>query len=52
MFTPERVKRMLQELTTRRRALRTVEDARTFYEAVEQGHLPMDDTLAAPSSVA
>ena len=52
---------MLQELTLRRRAARTVEDARLLalrkeldrtkkgldrlYEAVEQGHLPMDDTL-------
>ena len=61
VFTPERVKLMLQELTTRRRAARTVEDARLLqlrkeldrtkkgldrlYEAVEQGHLPTDDTL-------
>ena len=61
VFTPERVKLMLQELIKNRRAARTVEDARLLalrkeldrtkkgldrlYEAVEQGHLPMDDTL-------
>ena len=61
VFTPQRVKLMLQELIKRRRAARTVEDTRLLvlrkeldkatksltrlYEAVEQGLLPMDDTL-------
>jgi hypothetical protein len=63
VFTPTRVKLMLQELIKRRRAARTVEDARMralrkeldrttkgldrLYEAIEQGNLPTDDTLRA-----
>jgi site-specific DNA recombinase len=63
VFRPERVKLMLEEFIKRRRAARTVEDARLLalrkeldqatralnrlYEAVELGRVPQDETLRA-----